>query len=47
MKDKYEIGQCKNCGKNLPLKNGYCKDCQKKKVDLPPGFNEVFRGFKN
>ena len=45
MKDKYTFGRCKNCGKEAPLKNGYCKDCQDKKVDLPEGFEELFGGF--
>ena len=45
MKDKYEFGKCKNCSKEAPLKNGYCKDCQDKKMDLPPGFEEMFGGL--
>jgi hypothetical protein len=25
----YTLGQCKKCGKHAPLKNGYCRDCEK------------------
>jgi len=42
MKDKYEFGKCKNCGTEAALKNGYCSNCQDKKMDLPPGFEELF-----
>ena len=41
-KNKYTFGRCKNCGKEVPLKNGYCVSCQDKNVDLPPGFEELF-----
>ena len=47
MKDKYTFGKCKNCNKNAALKNGYCSNCQDNKADLPPGFEDLFRGFDN
>ena len=43
--DKYEFGKCKNCNTEAPLKNGYCSNCQDRKMDLPEGFEEMFRGL--
>jgi uncharacterized OB-fold protein len=45
MKDKYEFGKCKNCGKETTLKNNYCKDCQDKKIEMPDVFKDIFGAF--
>jgi len=37
-----EFGKCKDCNRWEVLKNGYCSNCQDKKMDLPPGFEEIF-----
>jgi len=47
MEDKYTIGNCPHCGKYLPLKNGVCKDCQNKKIDMPDFMKEAFGEFDN
>jgi predicted ATP-dependent serine protease len=45
MTDVYELGQCKECGKDEPLKNGKCAICNAKEV--PPDFiTEMMKGFK-
>ena len=44
--NEYSLGNCAVCGKNRPLQNGKCIECQEK-VDIPDIFKDIFGGFKD
>lgn len=43
--DFYYFGKCKGCGKESPLKNGYCPECEKKRPKTPEFFRDIFGNF--
>ncbi len=44
--EEYKFGKCTYCGKDKPLRDGICVDCNKN-VDLPDFFKDLFKGTKN
>lgn len=42
MKDNYTFGKCKQCGEWKALKNGYCIECGKDKIDINDFFGGIF-----
>jgi len=44
-KPVFMFGKCNSCGRNAPLKNGYCLRCDAKRGELPDCFKDLFGGF--
>lgn len=47
IQDIYEFGICGYCGKDKPLKNKVCVDCEAKvaDIDMSDFLKNIFKGF--